>query len=216
MTLRRPWLIPLAFVGVLAATLVIFHATPLGDRLKDWRSLTDLFGDDSLRSQALFVAVSSLLIMFGIPRLVFFTLGGFAFGFWTGLGWSVCAILIGSWLAFRIARACGREWLSARFATHRHFGRIVNAEPSILTIAVLRLLPISNAIVNAGLAIGRVDSRTFLAGSLLGFLPHGVLAVMIGSGLAEESAWDGALRIGAAAVALSIAAWAMEKRRKRR
>lgn len=215
MTRHRPWLVPLIFAITVTALLFVLHTTPVGEQLSDWRALASLLDDDSPRAQMLFVAISSLLIMIGIPRLVFFTLGGFTFGFWAGLGWSVCAILIGSWLAFRIARACGREWLSARFGSHRHFGRIIGAAPSIATIAVLRLLPISNAVVNAGLAIGRVDSPTFLAGSLLGFLPHGVLAVMVGTGLAAESVWENAIHIGGAAVLLSAIAWTAGQRLRR-
>jgi len=212
---QRPLLFLLGLIMVLAAAFLAFHATPLGERLKDWRSLARLIDDNSLQSQLTFVFISALLITLGIPRLLFFTVSGFAFGFWTGLGWSVCSILIGSFLAFHIARACGREWLSARFGTHRYFGRIVNANPTILSIAVLRLLPISNAVVNAGLAIGRVDSRTFLAGSLLGFLPHGVMAVMIGCGLAEESTTTGIIQIATAAVILSVVAWMTAKRFQR-
>lgn len=211
---RLPLLL-LGLITLLAAAFLIFHATPLGERLKDWRSLARLIDDNSLQSQLTFVFISTLLITLGIPRLLFFTVGGFAFGFWTGLGWSVCSILIGSFLTFHVARACGREWLSTRFASHRHFGRIVNAKPTILTIAVLRLLPVSNAVINAVLAIGRVDNRTFLLGSLLGFLPYGVMAVMIGCGLAEESTTKGIIQIATAAAILCIAAWATARRFQR-
>ena len=70
--------------------------------------------------------------------------------------------------------------MSERLSKHPQFGRIIAAKPSIGAIAILRLLPVSNALINAGLAVGRVNDRTFLMGSLLGFLPYGVLAVLFG------------------------------------
>ena len=59
--------------------------------------------------------------------------------------------------------------MSERLSKHSQFGRIIAAKPSIGAIAILRLLPASNALTNAGLAVGRVNGRIFLIGSQLGF-----------------------------------------------
>ena len=201
----------MAFLVVLASILTIIYVTPLGERLSNWSAWAGFFIDDSPRSLTLFTALSALLILCGIPRLMFFTLGGYVFGFWIGLGASVGAILIGSWLAFRIARACGRAWLSERLSKHPQFGRIIAAKPSIGAIAILRLLPVSNALINAGLAVGRVNDRTFLMGSLLGFLPYGVLAVLIGCGLAEADSMKTLTWAGGAASVLVIVIWSIRR-----
>ena len=76
-----------------------------------------------------------------------------------------------------------------------------------MTVALLRMLPVSNLVVSFALALGRVDSRTFLLGSLIGYLPQGVVAVFVGSGLSLGLPWIGstefALAIGGL-LALSI------------
>lgn len=194
--------------AVVLLLLAALHFSPFGQRLTDWNTLSGLFRNNSPQAQATFILISTLLIMFGIPRLLFFSLGGFAFGFWVGLFCSVCSILLGSFLSFRLARWVGRDWLSKHFGSNRHFGRIANAAPSVITIAMLRMLPISNAAINAALAVSRANTRTFLLGSLLGFLPHGVIAVMVGGGLAEETPLTGWIQIGIAfALSLAILIW---------
>ena len=63
---------------------------------------------------------------------------------------------------------------------------MANAHPSTLTVALLRMLPISNLAVSSALALGKVRRRTFLLGSLLGYLPQGIVAVLVGNGLADN------------------------------
>ena len=68
----------------------------------------------------------------------------------------------------------------------------------------------------ARLSLGLLD-RAFLLGSLLGFLPQGIVAVIIGSGMATDVPWMGAAQIGlAGAVLLVTFLWTARKHRKRR
>ena len=74
----------------------------------------------------------------------------------------------------------------------------------------------SNAIINFGLALSSVGSKAFLLGSLIGFLPQGVVAVVIGSGVASDVPWAGAAQIGVAAVLLlATLSWTSRHRRNR-
>jgi len=80
---------------------------------------------------------------------------------------------------------------------------------------VMRMLPVSNGLINIGLALSQVNSRDFLLGSLLGFLPQGVVAVVVGSGLSKEIPWAGGVQIGIAGVLLlGIYFWASKRRGK--
>jgi uncharacterized membrane protein YdjX (TVP38/TMEM64 family) len=207
-------LLTLLVIG--AALLLAIHFTPFGEQVRNWDTLAELFKAGGIKAEVYFVLVSAFLIMVGTPRLLLCGLGGFAFGFWEGLLWSLCGSLIGSFLAFRAARWGGRQWLTDHFGQRRFFGRIVHAKPTVASVVLMRLLPVSNAVINIGLALGRVGNRVFLIGSLVGFLPQGAVAVIVGSGLAEDVPWVGAAQIGIAVVLLlALSFWTSRKRRQR-
>ncbi|MEO8409405.1 MAG: hypothetical protein ABI478_02455, partial [Propionivibrio sp.] len=108
-------------------------------------------------------------------------------------------------------------WLTHRFGKRRFFRKIVDAQPTVASVALMRMLPVSNVIINAALAVSRVDNRAFLLGSFVGFLPQGVVAVIVGSGVAADVPWAGALQIGVAGVLLlSVYLWTSRKHRERR
>ena len=206
----------LTLLGIGALILLLIHTTPFGEQLRNWDALTQTFKAGGLKAELYFVLISSFLIMLGTPRLLFCALAGFAFGFWQGLFWSLCSSLIGSFIAFRAARWGGKAWLTERYGHRRFFGRIVHSKPTVASVVAMRLLPVSNAIINIGLALSHVGNRAFLLGSLVGFLPQGIVAVIIGSGMAEDVPWAGAAQIGiAAAILLVTFFWTARKHRRR-
>lgn len=205
----------LILLAVGAGLLLLIHATPLGDKVRSSEALIGLFRSGGLEAEFYFAVISAFLIMLGTPRLLFFALGGLIFGFWAGLCWSLLGSLLGSYAAFRAARWGGRAWLSARFGSRHFFKRIIQAEPSIASVVVMRMLPVSNVLINIGLALSQVSSGHFLLGSLIGFLPQGVVAVLVGSGLSTDIPWAGGLQIGVAGVFMAgIYFWAVRRRKK--
>ena len=205
----------LTLLAIGAVLLLLIHTTSFGEQIRNWDTLSDLFKGGGIKAELYFVLISAFLIMVGTPRLLFFGLAGFAFGFSEGLLWSMCGSLIGSFLCFQIARWGGRDWLSERFGQRRFFNRIVHAKPTIASVAFLRMLPVSNLILNVGLALSHVGNRAFLLGSVIGFLPQGVVALIIGSGLADDVPWAGGVQIGIAGLLLlSVFIWTYRKRHK--
>lgn len=196
-----------------AILLYVFNATPIGKQIRDWDALAGIFTTKDLRGEVYFVVISTILTAAGVPRLLFYALGGFAFGFWEGMFWSLFSSLIGSFAAFRIARWGSREWLLEHFGKRRFFNRIAHAEPTVASVALIRMLPVSNAIINFGLALSHTGDRAFLIGSLIGFLPQGIVAVIIGSGIAKDVPWAGALQIGGAGILLvGLFVWTKRQR----
>ena len=207
----------LILLAIGALILLLIHATPFSEQFRNWDALAHSFEGGGIKAELYFVLISSILMMFGAPRLLFCGLAGFAFGFWEGLFWSLGSSLIGSFMAFRAARWGGKDWLTERFGHRRFFGRIVHSKPTVASVFAMRMLPVSNAIINVGLALSHVGDRAFLLGSLLGFLPQGIVAVIIGSGMATDVPWMGAAQIGlAGAVLLVTFLWTARKHRKRR
>lgn len=207
----------LILIGVAAILVFIMQATPLGAQIRDWETITEIVKAGGWKADLYFVLISCALIMIGMPRLLFYALGGYAFGFWEGLALSLIGSLLGSFIAFRVARWGGRKWLTERFGHRRFFGRIVHAKPTVASVAFLRMLPVANGVINVGLALGKVRNRAFVLGSLIGFLPQGVVAILIGSGMGEDvPAWMSATRISlAAAILLAIFAYTSWHRSRR-
>ena len=206
----------LILLAIGAILFIVLNTTPIDQQVRDWDTLARIFSTGGLWAEINFMLICTLLITIGVPRLLFYALGGFAFGFWEGLLWSLCSSLIGSFIAFRAARWASRDWLIERFGKRRFFYRIVHAKPTVASVALMRMLPVSNVVINFGLALSHVGSRAFLLGSLVGFLPQGVVAVIIGSGIAKDVPWAGAIQIGGAAILLiGLLVWSSMKRSRR-
>ena len=183
-------------VGVAIALWLLVHNTSLGSHLRDWNTLVDLFREvHGAKAYAYFVIISALLMIAGTPRLLMWALGGFAFGLVQGIFWSSLSSLLGSLIVFHAARWGGRAWLLNRFGQNRFFRIITHAKPTILSVALTRLLPVSNAITNVGLALSSVGDRAFVVGSLIGFLPQGVVAVAVGAGMDKDAVWPSVILV---------------------
>lgn len=205
----------LGLLALAAGLFALMHLTPWGERVRDWPAYYELLADGSPRAALYFVLLTASLMAIGMPRLLFYALGGFAFGFWEGLALSLCGSLLGSFIAFRVARWGGREWLTERFGERRFFRRVVGTRPSAWAVALVRFLPISNAVINLGLALSRVGNGAFLAGTLIGFLPQGVIAVLVGSGVADDVAWEGAAQLAVAGgLVVLMSVWTLHRRRR--
>ena len=206
----------LILLGIGALILLLIHTTPFGEQFRNWDALAHTFEGGGIKAELYFVLISSVLMMFGAPRLLFCGLAGFAFGFWEGMFWSLGSSLLGSYAAFRAARWGGKDWLTERFGHRRFFGRIVHSKPTVASVFAMRMLPVSNAIINFGLALSQAGNRAFLLGSLLGFLPQGIVAVIIGSGIAKDVPWAGAWQIGGAGILLAgLFAWSKRRHSRR-
>ena len=200
-------------VGVAIALWLLVHNTSLGSRLRDWNTLVNLFREvHGAKAYAYFVIISALLTMVGTPRLLMWALGGFAFGLAQGVLWSSLSSLLGSLIVFHAARWSGRDWLSGRFGQNRFFRIITHAKPTILSVALIRLLPVSNTITNVGLALSSVGDRPFILGSLIGFLPQGVVAVAVGAGMDKDAVWPSVIVVCATCL-LVIGAYYWKSRR---
>ena len=90
----------------------------------------------------------------------------------------------------------------------------MDVRPTVLSVALVRTLPLSNAIINIGLAMSRVTSPIFLSGTLIGFMPQGVVAALVGSGIADETVSGGVLNLALAMVLVSLVAiWSWRRSR---
>ena len=203
---------------LLAAAVVAFallYFTPVGAVVRDIQHLRAYLAGDDLWAEASYAALVTVLVALGLPRLMFYVLGGLAFGFWQGLILAQLGALIGSYITFCAVRSGGRGWLKERFGNHRLVGKAFHVRSSIKAVVLIRQLPLSSVMINSGLALSQVSARVFLIGSFIGYLPQGVIAVLIGSGVVDEKAMDGVGKLVAAGAALLLGAFLLWRWRNR-
>jgi uncharacterized membrane protein YdjX (TVP38/TMEM64 family) len=205
----------LILLAVAAAAFVLLYFTPVGAVVRDIHHLRAYLAGDDFWAEVTYAGIVTVLVALGAPRLVFYVLGGLAFGFWQGLILAQLGALAGSYMTFCAVRSGGRGWLKERFGNHRLVGKAFHVRSSIKAVVLIRQLPLSSVMINSGLALSQVSARVFLIGSFVGYLPQGVIAVLIGSGVVDEKAMDGVGKLVAAGVVLLAGAFLLWRWRKR-
>lgn len=174
------------WLTTLVLCLIIVFFSPLRHelaRIREWQAALDQMGP---RAELAFIAAAALITALGFPRMLVYPVGGLAFGFWWGLTWSVVALLFGGYIPFLYARWGGRSWFL------RHWPRMEAVAAyfrnrSYRTVVLLRILPMPGFITNALLGITHIKHRSFLLGTLLGCIPPGIPAALLGHSMVEEA-----------------------------
>ncbi len=204
----------LLLLAAAAAAFGLFYFTPLGELTRDIHKLRAFLAGDDWWAEAAYAAMVVALVALGAPRLIFYLLGGLAFGFWQGLLLAQVGAVAGSWLTFFAVRHGGRSWLQQRFGSHRLVGRAFRVRSSVKAVVMIRQLPLTSVMINGGLALSQVSTRVFLLGTFVGYLPQGVIAVLIGSGVVDERAMEGFGKLIAAGVVLAVGAFMLWRWRR--
>ena len=202
-----PKLVSMLVIGTLL--FLVLKSTGLASEGSNGlREMLHALEGQGINGKAGFIILASVLVFAGMPRLLFFALGGMMMGFTEGLASALLASLIGSYLGFRLMRWAGRDWIARRFSGKRLVGKVIGIQPEVLSVTMVRQLPVSNVILNACLGMCQVKERTFLIGSLIGFIPQGVAAALVGSGSSKGGWSDGITHLAAAATVIAgIALW---------
>ena len=197
------------------AFLAIAHFTPLQSWLKSgqqWKRYIDEFG---VAAHLVFGAVSATAVMFGMPRLPLCSVAGAVFGFKEGLVISWLSSTLGSYGAFLLSRWGGRSVAEQRIERWPWL-RTLLAAPSLLRVILVRQLMVPGVVLNLLFGMTAVRHRTFLFGTLLGYLPLNIALTLVGSGLGKENFADSLTQILAALAVINVVAWGVVKLVKKR
>jgi uncharacterized membrane protein YdjX (TVP38/TMEM64 family) len=194
--------------------VLILQFSPLHEYINDIQAMQQYLDNMGLWAPLVFVLGSAGLIAIGSPRLILCTLSGLFFGFIEGLILAHIASILGSYGTFLFARWGGGEWLSAKIVTKPKVAKLL-ANPSATTVFIIRQLPIYGLITNILLGMAVISHSAFLVGSFFGFLPTGIGASLIGSGLGKDSPYASLIQIASAAVLFIIAMIGVMKVRKK-
>ncbi len=197
---------PLLFAA-LAVPVILWHQQIWGlfastQRLRQW------FAGWGIWAPVVFMGIQALqVIVFAIPGEFVQIAGGFLFGGWVGTLLSVAGILIGSTIAFFLARLLGRPFVAALFSADQveRVERLL-ASPSARTIFfLLFLIPgIPKDILCYVAGASPISFWFFVGASTLGRLP-GIAGSSIIGGAAATQRWTVLVIVSAAALALFVA-----------
>ncbi len=169
---------------VLVCVLIVF-LSPLKDELTHVRDINERLDRMGPTAELVFIVGAVIITALGFPRMLVYPVGGIAFGFFWGLIWSVTALLFGGYIPFCYARWGGRSWIVRKWP---RMGRLADYfhERSYRTVVLFRILPMPGFLTNAFLGITRIKHQAFLLGTVLGSIPPGIPATLLGSSMIEE------------------------------
>jgi uncharacterized membrane protein YdjX (TVP38/TMEM64 family) len=132
-----------------------------------------------------FIGISIVICFVNIPLGVLTKVAsGWLFGFSQGLIISYFSILLGSWMAFRLSRFLGKEFVE------RFFGKNINKlnarlkDKQLLRLVQVRVFPfIPLPAANFGLGITDITNLNFILSSAIGMLPATIFYSYIGAQL---------------------------------
>ena len=157
----------------------------------------------------IFVLLQIVQVIFSpLPGSITTLAGGLIFGLWGGLILSSVGIVVGSLLAFALARLCGQPVVlflfgQAHFEDYNRFW-IGKGGLSLLIFFFLPFVPDDTLCFLAGLSA--LPFRVFLLFLLIGRLPTLFLTTLLGAGTLTFSLWEWVL-IGLLASGVLIIFW---------
>ena len=168
---------------VVACSLLIYF-TPLKELLRQDQQIKFWLASTGYAAPVVFTLATALLTAIGMPRLIFCSIAGLVFGFTWGFVWSHLGTLLGAYATFLFARWSGRTYVLQKFPKIRALSSPME-DRGWLSVLVIRQLPVSGLYNDILLGLSSVGHGEFWIGSALGFLPLGVTATLIGSGVVQ-------------------------------
>jgi uncharacterized membrane protein YdjX (TVP38/TMEM64 family) len=183
----------LVVAGLVVALVASFYLTGLGEKYSwGWlranlTSLQQTADAHLVPAILIFFAAYVLATGLSLPIAVWLTLlGGALFGRWIGMAVVSVAATVGATAAMLVSRYVLRDWVLRRFgqrllAVHRGLER--DGAYYLLTLRLLPVVPFW--LVNLGMGLTPVRTRTFALVSWLGMLPATFVYVNAGTELSR-------------------------------
>lgn len=196
----------LLLLVALCAGAAVAYFSPLRDTLSNWHEVGTYLSSQGIVGQLLFVIAVAVLCAIGMPRLLAYAIGGLAYGLLWGLVLAQAGAMVGAYATFVFARWSGSEVMLRRWPVLQKFLTTVESR-GIVSVLILRQVPLNSFFTNILIGLSAISHRDFLIGSFIGFLPEGIPAVLLGSGLPTGNL-DRIVQLSlAAALLLVFLAW---------
>jgi uncharacterized membrane protein YdjX (TVP38/TMEM64 family) len=170
-----------AFLAVAIVVALLCRYTALRHWFEPAGGAIDWVRNTGVWGAVIFVLGSTLLMVFGLPRLVLCVPAGVLFGFWGGMGTSLVSTMMAYQTIFLLIRG-RRNGGRATPALPRKLAWLAR-DPGWMGVLVARLLPIHGMAVTVALSLSKVRNGPYLLGSLIGLAPEAAPLVLLGASL---------------------------------
>lgn len=183
----KPLVKLLILLVIMTACLLIVRKLDLGGLFQDAESrqkMRDFMGPWLPLG---YIAMGTVFIAVGFPRVAWAALGGALFGFTMGTVWGHIATMTGSLACFYFAQSMGREWVQHKFG--RRFRKLEQRlhDEGFSLLLMVRLSPVGNNFLTNCLAgASAMRGWPFFNASLIGHLPQTIFFALVGSGVVKN------------------------------
>ena len=177
-------------IGLIALAFFFLLARVVGGQLPAWASWVESLG---AWGPLVFIALYILAILLFVPGSILTLAGGALFGVLLGTVYVFVAAVLGSSLAFLIARYGGRQFVEKRLGQNSRFDAVARAiaQNGLKITFLLRLSPaFPFSLMNYALGLTRVRFQDYILASF-GMLPATVLYVYSGRVIGDVAALAG-------------------------
>ena len=195
--------------GALIAVFLLMIWLAFNVHLPSIEEIRNMADATTWTTRLLFIGAYALVALTPIPVTIMATAGGLLFGIFEGTIYSLIGVMLGSWGAYWIARALGRQ--TVRRLLGRHAATVEQKLESrgLLAVFMLRLMPgIPYWPVNYGSGAFGITQREYLVASALSVIPGQLSLVAIGSFIAVPSFFHGAVIVVAWIIVAVLTVWA--------
>jgi uncharacterized membrane protein YdjX (TVP38/TMEM64 family) len=202
----------------LVLSLGLIWGPELWALLRNEERLREVVNSFGLLGPLVFIGLQFLqVVIFVIPGEVVQVAGGYIYGPWLGVVYSLIGIALGSASDFFIARALGRPFVEVyiRKETVGKFDGAISGSGGLAALFFLFLLPGTpkDALCYIG-GLSTISFPLFLLVSLFGRLPALVLSVIFGSKLASRE-WGIVIAVAVATALLFVLSYLFRDRLRR-
>lgn len=163
-----------------------------------WRSGIPIKGlPDALRTlvaaagawgPALYCAIFMFRALTLAPATPFVLAAGLIWGPWLGMFWALVGVNLSAWTAYAVARALGREWVSAHETPWMHKAEARLHAAPFFSSMILRLIFIPFDPVNYACGLAGIPFWPYAAGTAFGVLPGAATFAFFGGAWSDPRA----------------------------
>ena len=140
--------------------------------------------DNNLVALVTFIGGGSLLTVIGLPRQNLSMVAGYFFGIWSGVLYTLLAVILASAVLYELGHGVARPWVLKRFPAQVSRVDTLANERLFARVLALRLFPIgSNLVMSLSAGVASAHRTTFMTASFIGFIPQTVVFALAGNGV---------------------------------
>lgn len=191
--------------AVFVALALLLKQPYVRNELIDIQHLRNRFRGAGWQDELSFVAAAAIVNALGVPRLWISIVAGTLFGAVFGTFLALVASVIGASIDFYIGRYVLRGPIKRQLPPRlRRWYKLFNKN-GFQGVLYIRLFPLANATISNLIGgASKISYGTFLAATIIGFIPLTIIFAVFGSSAAKQSGMQ--LVIGILLFALTVAA----------